>query len=83
MLDIKWIRENPAATIRIIYVTDGSACGAKGTRREVADLRRREATEAARLLGLSPACLAAWDEPDRGLAVTRRVVSRLLRPSAP
>ncbi len=72
------IQENPAAAVRVIYVTDGSACGTKGTRREVADLRRREAAEAARLLGLSPTCLAAWDEPDRGLAVTREIVSRLV-----
>lgn len=71
------VLENPAATARVIYITDGSACGTKGSRHEVAALRKREAEEAVRLLGLSPAHLTAWDEPDRGVTVRPEIVTRL------
>ncbi len=63
--------------VKVVFLTDGS----KGNfTREYSDsgyvdLRRREATEACRILGIDD--LTFWDQPDRGLAVGPETISAL------
>lgn len=63
--------------VKVVYLTDGAQGNLTGedSDQSYVALRRREAAEACRILGISD--IAFWSEPDRGLGVTHEIVERL------